>query len=143
MHKDTTTLTFCLPPPPDARLSPKDIKSLSDSALRSLLADHRKALGRLDDIWAMLQPTLNHVRALQEEYKSHQRLLLDRIAPVDLLPNEVLATIFAYVVQTRECQPVVLWKHLTHVCQRWRRVAQHTTQVIGGQAFTFDGQNLE
>jgi len=140
---DATILTFYLPPQPDQLLSPKDIDILGDSALRGLLAENRKALDSLDNIWSTLQGTLKLVHARREEYKTRQRLLLDRTTLVNLLPNEVLATIFDYVVLTREWQPVALWKDLTHVCQRWRQIAQRTTQVGEEVAFNLDIQNFE
>lgn len=62
---------------------------------------------------------------------------------MNLLPNEVLAAIFAYVVHTYEWDPVALWKDLTHVCQRWRRIAQNATKVTEGKALTLDNQNYE
>ena len=96
------TLRVLLPPQPDPLLASEDVEVLSQTALRGLLADHRKALDRLNDAWSTFQENLNLVRIRREEYGGQQRLLLDRMTCVDLLPNELLASIFAYVVEARE-----------------------------------------
>ncbi|THH28918.1 hypothetical protein EUX98_g5271 [Antrodiella citrinella] len=52
---------------------------------------------------------------------------LNQCLPVHILPNEVLLKIFLEVVQMRS--PSHPWFYLTHVCRRWRNIAQQASSL--------------